>query len=437
MLNRFLTAVYLFGVSIGFAAVCGVIVLLWRGDGDLTRRMLRRLYNVVLSLGILAVIVTPFLIRNWREIFNYYGVGHLLSDVSSARAHQIGVDGLMEKLLFYPNSILRDQWGPTFVLGSAIVLICSLIVYLTNSGKARDARPPFRDETFVLQLVFLVGAILGPIIVLTMDADKSPIVGSIIGVPAALLVVALSAHAVAVRGPEVQPIPKTVTVCSLAVFALGIGTVSDQLSRHLPEYAQRGDLMRLVELNKWMVGYASEHGWRDPGISVDAISPWFNGASITDTGYEETGEFVEFHLMFGHDVMGTDRQEALSQLAQSDFFILTTESSQKTDLDPAGTSSGTSSGANYQWLSILRRLSPFSMQAAQPGSSGISLEASTAALQRFPMLGHHLLPFDQRLAHYRDDLKDWADKNMTLAKTVQFENFTASVYVRPTVATSG
>lgn len=435
-LNRFLTLVYLFGISAGFAVFCAAVAPLWRDDSDLTRRMSRRIYNLLLSVGVLAVIVTPFLIRSWREIFEYYGVGHVLGDVKNARAHQIGLGGLAENLLFYPNSLLRDQWGLTFVLGSAIVLIGSLIAGLTNSRKARATSPSGRDETFVLQVVFLVGAILGPIVVLTIDTDKSPVVCSIVGAPAALLVVALSAHAATARDPEVPAIPKTVIACSLAVFALGIATVFDQLSRHLPEYAQRGDLMRLVELNKWMVGYASEHGWRDPGISVDAISPWFNGYGITDTGYEETGEFIEFHLMFGHDAMGADRQEALSQLAHSDFFILTTPTSRETGLDSSGTSPDTSSDAHYQWLSILRRLNPLSKHAAQPTSSGISLEASTAAIQRFPMLRHHLLPFYERLAHYRDDLKAWADQNMILAQTVPFENFTATVYVRPAVTIS-
>ena len=52
------------------------------------------------------------------------------------------------------------------------------------------------------------------------------------------------------------------------------------------------------------------------------------------------------------------------------------------------------------------------------------------------MLRHHLLPFYERLAYYRDDLKAWADKNMLLAQTVPFENFTATVYVHPTVTTS-
>ena len=49
------------------------------------------------------------------------------------------------------------------------------------------------------------------------------------------------------------------------------------------------------------------------------------------------------------------------------------------------------------------------------------------------MLQHHRYPFYERLAHYRDDLKAWADKNRILAQAVPFENFNAIVYVRPSV----
>jgi hypothetical protein len=52
------------------------------------------------------------------------------------------------------------------------------------------------------------------------------------------------------------------------------------------------------------------------------------------------------------------------------------------------------------------------------------------------MLRYHLLPFYERLAHYWNDLKTWADKNMILAQNVQFEKFTATVYVQPTGVTS-
>jgi UPF0716 family protein affecting phage T7 exclusion len=44
-----------------------------------------------------------------------------------------------------------------------------------------------------VQILFLLGAIAGPLIVLTIDISKSAVVGGIIGGPSALLVVLLAA----------------------------------------------------------------------------------------------------------------------------------------------------------------------------------------------------------------------------------------------------
>ncbi|MBV9273907.1 MAG: hypothetical protein JO333_08430 [Verrucomicrobia bacterium] len=437
VLTRFLTLLYLLGVSVGFGVVCVAIALLQRGNIELARRMWRRICNLGLSVGILGSVVAPFLISSWRKVFQYYGVGHVLGSASSARAHQGGLDSLVEHLLFYPTSILRDHWGVAFLLGAAIAIIGSWIVALTKSQKTAKVISNGGSETFTLQVIFLLGAILGPILVLTIDTDKNSVVSGIVGVPVALLIVAFSAHAAAVRDLELRTIPKTLVACSLAVFAIGVGTVLDRLTRHTPEYSQRSDLTRLVELNKWMVSYAGARGWQNPGISFNAISPWFNGYSVTDTGYEEMGKFVEFHPIFGSDIMGAGRQEALSQLAQSDFFILTTPTSRSTGGDSGNVSPNTSDDANYQWLSVVRRLNPHFNPVVQPAPTGILLEGSTAAIQRWPAIRRHLYPFYQRIAEYRDDLKAWADKNMSLAQTVPFENFTVAVYVRPSAPASG
>jgi hypothetical protein len=430
VLNRFIAFVYIVGISAGLVAVGVAILLLRRGDGGLKQRMVRRFYNLLLSVGVVAVIVAPFLINSRHEIFEYYGVGHFLGGVKQAFIRQEALS-LPDFLLFYPDSILRDHWGLAFCLGIAIVLIGGLVAGLTKRRSAQEASPLVHNETFVLQIMFLIGTIVAPVLVLSMDAVRNSVVGGIVGVPVALLLVALSARLSIGRELDVKVIPKTVTACALTVFILGVGTVFERLSRHLPEYSQRADLTRLAELNKWMANYASEHGWSDPGFSVDAISPWLNGYAITDSAYEQTGKYIEFHPMLGRDITAVDRQEALSELSQSHFFLLTNLTSPETGGDSGEGSLAVSGDPNYQFFSVLRRLSPHFNPTVQSAPTGIFLEASTASLQRWPASRKHLYTFYDGLAQYRNDLKAWADKNMLLAQTVAFENFTVAVYVRP------
>src|SRR5262249_27927456 len=178
---------------------------------------------------------------------------------------------------------------------------------------------------FLLQVIFLSGAILGPVIVLTADISKSVITGGIVGVPAALLVVALAAGVTSrFRGSEWFSLrSKLLVASSIMVLALGLFNQFNWADRHRQEFAQRRDLRRLIELERWLVNYAIEHGWHTPAVSFDVISGWLNSGTITTTGFEQSRDLVEFHPLLGGTIMAVGRQEALSLLSNSDFAILT------------------------------------------------------------------------------------------------------------------
>ena len=379
IIHRFLTIIYILGVCIGFAAVCIGVSFFWRSKEDLMYGMRRRFYNLALFVAILAALVSPILMINRAAIHQYYVIGHAVGAEKDIRARGEGLVDLAGHLLYYPKSILRDHLGPAFLWGSAIVIASSLIAsLLARRNSDRVAEVIGQKETFLLQIIFLAGAILGPIVVLTVDIAKSPVVGGVIGVPTALLVFVFIVRAVP-KHRESNPslVDKFVIACSLGIFGLGLANEFQHLNQHLPQHAQSGDLRRLAELDKWLVEYASEQGWTQPGISFDVISGWFNATAITASGFEQTKKLVTFHPLLGAGLMGVEQPEALSLLKNSDFLILTTQ----------------------------------------------------------PKQGQ--FPFYQKIARYWDDLKDWADKNMVLARTVLFDRFTTTVYIRPTARISG
>jgi hypothetical protein len=379
VLNRFVTVVYLLGVSAGFALVCGIIALFWRSDAALGSRMRRRLWHLGLSTTILIVLVAPNLIRNWKAIHGYYVIGHALGEEKEVRAAVLGIHDLAGHLSFYPNSIVQDHLGKIFFWASAIAIACALAArLLARLRNAPANRAPQRDETFLLQILFLLGAVLCPIVVLTADISKSAVVGSIVGGPAALLVVAITA-AFAPRTGKLDSSPggRILALCALVILALGLFNQLSQASRHWPAYAQRNDLKQLAELDKCLVNLANQNGWSSPGISYDVITGWLNAGPPTISAFEQSRDVIGFHPMLANGIMGVGREEALSLLKKSDFVILTT----------------------------------------------------------LPKVGGY--PFYQHIAEYWQDLKAWADNNMIVARIVPFSTFTATVYVRPTAAISG
>jgi hypothetical protein len=376
VLTRFVTIVYLLGVCVGFAAVCVGVGLIWRADTDLRCRMWRRVRHLGLSLGILVLIAAPILIRNWGAINDYYILKHAVGEEKNIRAAEFGIHDLAGHLLFYPRSIVYDHLGPAFLWTSAIAIAVCFATRVLVRSPIESARG--RDEIFPLQIVFLLGTILGPIAVLTMDIAKSPLVGGIVGVPVALLIVAGMARLAPWRSNfKAAFVQNIIFACAMAIFVFGLFHQFSQAAQHSREFAQREDLKRLTELETWLADYAEKHDWHSPTISLDVISGWLNAGAITANGYERLHEFIEFHQMLGGSIMGVEKAEALSLLANSDFLILT----------------------------------------------------------KLPENG--VYPFYQHVAQYWNDLRAWSDKNMVVVRTVPFDGFTATVYVRPSATVSG
>jgi hypothetical protein len=377
VLNRFVTFTYLLGVSAGFALFCGAIALFWRKDADLVSRTRRRLLNLGLSTALLIVVAVPILIRNWRAIEGYYVVGHAVGEEKYVRAALLGIFDLYGHLSYYPNSITKDHLGRDFLWVSALAIGCGLASRFL--GRSSWKGPGTRnDETILLQIIFLVGAILGPVVVLTADISKSAVVGGIVGVPTALLVVAITA-AVAPRQSPREPVlvSRLLVTCAVAAIAMGLYNQLSHASRHWPEYVHRNDLKHMDELDIALVDLANENGWSHPRVSYDVIDGWLNAGPPTISAFERSRNLIEFQPMLANGVLGVDRATAMSLLQQSDFAVFTT----------------------------------------------------------LPKKG--IYPFYQKIAEYWNDLKTWADDNMLVARIIPFSSFTATLYVRPAAKISG
>jgi hypothetical protein len=189
VLHRFLSVIYIVGVSIGFAVACATIWLLARRNLDKRYRMRQRLFNLGLSLGILIIVIGPIFLINWTAIYHKYIYGQFIYE-KDVRAREFGIVDLSGHLLYYPRSILWDHLGQSFLWASTIGFAGALLARLFS--RLNGFVQPIADrgrEAFLLEIIFLVGSIIGPVIMLTIDISKSPVIGSIVGIPTALLLV--------------------------------------------------------------------------------------------------------------------------------------------------------------------------------------------------------------------------------------------------------
>jgi hypothetical protein len=372
VLNRFLTIVYLSGVLLGLGIALAVIWIFFGKGKAPELNLSKRLWNLAISLMVLFCGTIPFMVLNAKAIYGYYVVGHLTGGENYIRVQEFGLTGVVSHLLYYPRSVLSDHFGPMFIAGALIAIFAGIFLFFT--GRLRYLAPTFvcSRHTQILQGIYLLGAIAGPLVVLTCDMSKSPVVGGIVGVPCVLLVVWLMA-ALAFGAGEADLLlqRRVLGICAGVVVGLGAFNQLAHASRHLPEYYDPERYERLAELDRWLAGNARKSGLSNPTISVDIVSQWLTAQTITASAFEQTGKLVPFRQLLGGTIFGVERAEALPELANSDYVVLTT----------------------------------------------------------VPKVG--VYPFYEKIRKYLDDLKSWSDENMLLVQTMPFEDYTATIYVRP------
>jgi hypothetical protein len=245
---------------------------------------------------------------------------------------------------------------------------------LNKRPAARPTGTSLISHPLVLQALFLVCAILAPLTALTMDISKSPVVGSIVGIPVALLVVQIIA---ALTENLPADLSRVLGVVAALMFAIGAFKILDKGVTHSFANQFRPSIDRLVQASDYMVKFSADHGWDAPYFSCDTISGWYNNGTLNCIAYEHYAKLMDFRLMLGNVIYQIDRATAMSDVANSDFVLLS---------------------------------DPYSISG---------------------------YPFTESIAKYWPDLKAWCDQNMMAVDSFPFIGQILHLYVRPTAIVQG
>lgn len=373
-LNRYITLIYMLGVW-GLLGIFLLVAWLRAGDAARLSQARIRLGNLILGTALMLGLVLPALYFNRGVIWSYYVVGHVTSGEKYIRMRGTGIVDRTSYLLYYPRGILRDHLGNGFNMAAKVGLICALVLRILTWRRVPGSAATSKGKSpLLLQALFLICAILVPLIALTMDISKSPVVGSIVGIPAALLVVEIMAALAENLTVDWAPV---LTTAAAFMFVVGVYKVLDKGSTHGPSYSFREPIERLVQASDWMIKFSADHDWQTPSFSCDTISGWYNNGTLNCLAYEHYGKLMDFRLMLGNVIYEIDRSAAMSYLANSDFVILS---------DPY-------------------RISGY--------------------------------PFTESIAKYWPDLKAWCDQNLIAVDSFPFIGQILHLYVRPTAIMDG
>jgi hypothetical protein len=295
VLFRFFTIIYVLGIMGGFAIIAAYAAP-------------KRIGKIAASAVAIIALVARSLFIHRHALYEYYGIGHLLGPEKEIRAEEAGVHDLADQLLYYPASLAIEHLGWTFWVGAAILAVAAI-------GSLRTAKRQWTPFRFDLLLLF--GAIAGPMLVLTSDQSKSPVVAGIAAGPVVLALIIVAAPAISQRASYLAA---AAIACLAVVFQTG------HVLRYTPRVAgERANLRTTANLATWINDYALEHKWTNPSISINVNSPSINARALDAWSYETTRTLVGWRPVLGVTIFAVSREEVLAQAAQSDVLVLASQ----------------------------------------------------------------------------------------------------------------
>jgi hypothetical protein len=309
ILTRFITAAY----------IGPILIILFLYVAFAKRRddscYFVRIANILTSGIIVAVIALPALFLASGPINSYYVRGHLSGEEPAVRAAEVGVIDSISNIFYYPRALLDYQ------VGTAGVAIIAAALMVASIGKLRSRHLRLRNSFD--SLVFTV-ALATPLVVLSFDFSKSPVVIGIVLIPLMLLIASIwqSFAAPLLGHRSLKWTTRLVVLAGAITFVINGTSHRNDLS---PE-----DQTEIERLNFTIATYSAE--FEKPKIAFDRLVDYLNGATLRYYFRQEYGPnraapaFTE--SLAG--IFAVRPEDALAALKSSDVVVLTNKTNRGT-----------------------------------------------------------------------------------------------------------
>jgi hypothetical protein len=315
-LLRHVTLGYIGGVYILMLAFIAAVYFTSR-DADKRREAARRARNVVLSGIAVLGSVSPFLWASRKTIYEYYGVGHFLGKEKDIRSpgETMGTNVVFYLKRLHEHVGAYAAWALLLLLAAGVVLTLYYALKKRDRATSMDGRGRFFSmENFVLLAI----AAAAPFLILIVDMNKSPVVGSVMITPVVLFCI-LAFSLGAVRPGSKAAI---VALCSVAVVVVALGLKS-QYSRYAkgltPE--KRASLGEITRMSLEVGDYCVKNSIAAPAVSFDTMRDYMTDGSLMIINYEARQKLLRFNVRLANSIFDISEEEAIKKLMESDIVL--------------------------------------------------------------------------------------------------------------------
>jgi len=320
---RFLTSVYLFGL--GFSLLAYLLVGWWMARHNVELRALfkRRLRGAALAACVLCVIAVPLLWKNRAAINGYYVQNHLVGNEKTLRAEEQLIHSPLDHWKFYPLSLATDHLGTTFLWLTGGMLVVAFGAYCWRRREPASTGVPFVGLSGG---VWLCGTAIGfPLLVLSLNEAKSPIVVNITVLPLVALLALLIRQGIG-SSEHRRWLGRTLAVVAMLV---GLGQLISSANAHLHGF-EHEDQRRLLAVHDQMIDDVVRKKIDEPQVGYNLVADHLNVGTLGVLAYERRSARIrakfELSSLFEQDATTfLDRMDScqmvvlMSQTPRTDF----------------------------------------------------------------------------------------------------------------------
>lgn len=276
----------------------------------------KHLKNIGLFSITTLVIVVPFLWILHDKIYNYYIIGHIIGEENHIRMAEVGNTTLLSNIFYYPISILMNHLGKATLCLLVVLFLVTIIQKFRQKThtQTNDYSPFFLN--FKYNIIFLTIAFLVPLITLSFDTVKSPVVGGIVIIPLLWIILfgfIFFCHSLTGKFFKF-----------LAIFFLLAGLFNwvHHFSRDLDTYRENKN-GQITQMYLDIGDYAQKSHWKHFTFSSDQIIDYLMIGDLNSLYYEQRGVLLDNSpTPLGGAIFAINQQDAINALNNSDVFIM-------------------------------------------------------------------------------------------------------------------
>lgn len=312
ILLRYIAATFIFGtLSLLFGLF---LIYYYRNKSEISIVKLR-IKNIFISGTATLFCILPFLWNSRAAIYHYYIAGHFLTNEKYIRAAQVGVVNFITNIQYYPYSIFKDHIGPKLAIILFISLLGSYIMTLFSRNISKKINSSSNSITVCLFFTILV-----PIIILTADIAKSPVVGGIVTIPLIWLGLWL-VFLIYNKNHNNKILRLFLSGLTILSVAYGVGSYSNFM-RTKGDPIQRASLVQISKMYDDIGNYMYKHGMDYLIYSSDHIRDFIIPQVLSIVYYEKHGVLLKTGpTLLGSSINEVPLDQAVKNLRLSNVFI--------------------------------------------------------------------------------------------------------------------